>query len=262
MWSRHRLGRWIAILAGAMSLALLSSWSRPARADLFLATNLVTDDPSVNPALLTDPNLKNAWGISATATSPFWVSNNGTGVSTSLPGRPRHQRPDARSAWTVTIPDAGSVTGQVSNPAGAGGFNGDDCPVRQRGRDDLRLAEGAGDDRRAARPRPCPTTSTRGRPRPRSTATAISTPPTSAPGISTSSRGTTARPTWPANSPTRPSRPASPRSASRSSATRSTSPTPSRTPPRRMMSPARGTASSAPSTSRGTSSAGSGRWAR
>ncbi len=48
----------------------------------FKSTNLVTDDQAANAAVLTDPNLVNAWGISRSGTSPFWVSDNGTGVAT------------------------------------------------------------------------------------------------------------------------------------------------------------------------------------
>jgi uncharacterized protein (TIGR03118 family) len=36
----------------------------------------------VAPALAFDPNLINPWGIAASATSPFWVSDQGSGVST------------------------------------------------------------------------------------------------------------------------------------------------------------------------------------
>jgi len=42
--------------------------------------NLVADVAGV--AQLQDPDLVNAWGISFSATSPFWVSDNGTGKST------------------------------------------------------------------------------------------------------------------------------------------------------------------------------------
>jgi len=45
-----------------------------------LQTNLVSDLPGV--AAVTDPNLVNPWGISSSATSPFWISDNGAGVST------------------------------------------------------------------------------------------------------------------------------------------------------------------------------------
>jgi len=43
-------------------------------------TNLVSDLPGM--AAVTDPNLVNPWGITASPTSPFWVSDNGKGVST------------------------------------------------------------------------------------------------------------------------------------------------------------------------------------
>src|ERR1700694_1314459 len=42
--------------------------------------NLVADVPGV--ADFTDPNLVNAWGIVTSATSPFWVCDAGTGLST------------------------------------------------------------------------------------------------------------------------------------------------------------------------------------
>ncbi len=125
MTDSYWLHRRISILASALALAMLSSWSRPARADMFQVTNLVTDDQSANPAILTDPNLKNAWGISATATSPFWVSDNGTGLSTVYRVDPVTDLP-TKVNLEVTIPAAGNVTGQVANPvASAGGFNGD-----------------------------------------------------------------------------------------------------------------------------------------
>ncbi len=43
-------------------------------------TNLVSD--GFVPAVHTDPNLVNPWGIAASPSGPFWVSDNGTGVST------------------------------------------------------------------------------------------------------------------------------------------------------------------------------------
>lgn len=64
--------------------------------------NLVSDLPGW--AKYTDPNLVNPWGISSSATSPFWISNAGTGTSTlydtlghkiplvvSMPGAPTGQ---------------------------------------------------------------------------------------------------------------------------------------------------------------------------
>jgi len=48
-----------------------------------LQTNIVSDLPGV--AALTDPNLVNAWGISESQASPFWISDNNAGVSTLYP---------------------------------------------------------------------------------------------------------------------------------------------------------------------------------
>src|SRR3954468_15335547 len=82
-------------------------------------TNLVSDIPGL--ASHTDPNLKNPWGISASATSPFWVSDAGTGVST------LYDSAGNINARVVTIPGPGigpSVpTGQIFN--GTPSFNAD-----------------------------------------------------------------------------------------------------------------------------------------
>jgi len=86
----------------------------------YLQTNLVSNVPGQ--AVFTDPNLINPWGMAYSATSPFWVSDNGTGVSTLYDGS------GIKQALTVTIPPPAAgvparPTGQVFN-AGAG-FNGD-----------------------------------------------------------------------------------------------------------------------------------------
>ncbi len=85
-------------------------------------TNLVTDDQNVNAATLTDTNLKNAWGVSYLPGGPFWVSDNGTGVSTIYSVNPVTNVPSTVSL-VVTIPGDGSVTGQVAN--GTTDFNSD-----------------------------------------------------------------------------------------------------------------------------------------
>jgi len=46
----------------------------------YLQTNLVSDIAGL--ATITDPVLQNPWGISYSATSPFWVSNQGTSLTT------------------------------------------------------------------------------------------------------------------------------------------------------------------------------------
>ena len=46
----------------------------------YIQTNLVSDVPGL--AQITDPNLVNSWGIAHPPTGPWWVADNGMGVST------------------------------------------------------------------------------------------------------------------------------------------------------------------------------------
>jgi uncharacterized protein (TIGR03118 family) len=46
----------------------------------YTETNLVSNEPGVAP--ITDPNLIDPWGVSFSATSPLWVSNQGSGTAT------------------------------------------------------------------------------------------------------------------------------------------------------------------------------------
>jgi uncharacterized protein (TIGR03118 family) len=82
-------------------------------------TNLITDVPGLAPVL--DPLLVNPWGISLTATSPFWVANNRTSTTQlirgDVGGAPVVLNP---SPQTVTIP-GNLPTGTVANPV-AGEF--------------------------------------------------------------------------------------------------------------------------------------------
>jgi uncharacterized protein (TIGR03118 family) len=50
-----------------------------ARAD-YTQTNLISNEPGVAP--ITDANLIDPWGLSFSATSPLWVSNQGSGTAT------------------------------------------------------------------------------------------------------------------------------------------------------------------------------------
>jgi uncharacterized protein (TIGR03118 family) len=110
-------------LAATLAIAASSLFSQSATAIGFKQTNLVTDDPSANPAQITDASLKNAWGISSSGTSPFWVSDNGSGVSTLYRVDPATNA-TTKVGLTVSIPGDGSVTGQVFN-GNAAAFHGD-----------------------------------------------------------------------------------------------------------------------------------------
>jgi uncharacterized protein (TIGR03118 family) len=90
----------------------------------FKTANLVTDDQGVNSALTTDMHLKNAWGISHSAGSPFWVSANGSGLSTLYAVSPQTNGTH-KFGLEVVIPGDGTPTGQVFNTANASAFNKD-----------------------------------------------------------------------------------------------------------------------------------------
>jgi uncharacterized protein (TIGR03118 family) len=91
----------------------------------FLQTNLVSDSIAV-PAVTIDPNLINPWGIAHSATSPFWVSDNGTGVTTVYTGAGTLVKVGGLPAITIAKPSGqtslASPTGDVFNIAGSG-FN-------------------------------------------------------------------------------------------------------------------------------------------
>lgn len=108
----------------ALALAVaLTALSMSSHAIDVSVTNLVTDDQAANPAQITDAGLVNAWGISYSPTSPFWVSSNGGGTSVVYRVNPGTQA-TTKVPLTVAIPGAGNITGQVFNSGGAGQFNG------------------------------------------------------------------------------------------------------------------------------------------
>lgn len=111
-WLRRAL---LALLVCAIPLSAL--------AQHYVQTNLVSDLPqSVSGATQPpDPDLVNAWGMSRTATSPWWVSDNGTGKAT------LYNASGVKQGLVVTIAtpdgdtDPATPTGQVAGPGT--GFN-------------------------------------------------------------------------------------------------------------------------------------------
>src|SRR5947209_6402029 len=111
--TQARLGMALVLLGGA---AALSAAPAHATGITFTQTNLVSDIPGL--AVTTDPDLVNAWGISHSASSPFWVSDNGTGLATLYNGA------GTKQGLVVTIPPpAGSPPGTTATPTGQV-FNG------------------------------------------------------------------------------------------------------------------------------------------
>ncbi|HEY3163602.1 MAG TPA: TIGR03118 family protein [Candidatus Limnocylindrales bacterium] len=98
------------------TLGLLAAIAAPASARNVNADNLYgvhylwSDVPGL--AAGTDSSLVNGWGIVASPTSPWWVSNNGTSTSTLYNGAT-----GAKLGLTVTVP--GAPTGIVWNGSAA-----------------------------------------------------------------------------------------------------------------------------------------------
>src|SRR5215472_1420401 len=97
----------------AVSTALLLLTGIASFGQHYNQTDLVSNASGV--ARVTDPLLVNAWGISRGTGSPWWVSDNITGVSTLYNGA------GSKQSLIVTIPPAdqstpaGSPTGTISN---------------------------------------------------------------------------------------------------------------------------------------------------
>jgi uncharacterized protein (TIGR03118 family) len=85
--------------------------------DGFNQRNLVADTPGA--AELTDPNLVNAWGLAFGPTTPAWVADNGTDVSTLYRGATDATPAASIVPLVVSIP-GGAPTGLVFN--GGPGF--------------------------------------------------------------------------------------------------------------------------------------------
>jgi uncharacterized protein (TIGR03118 family) len=108
----------LATAIGTIALAFAPAFLH---ADSYTQTNLVSNVPGL--AANTDPNLKNPWGVAFSATSPFWTSDQGTGLST------LYNAAGAPQGLVVTIP-AGATppngpTGMVfSNVTGLFPVNG------------------------------------------------------------------------------------------------------------------------------------------
>lgn len=108
------------IAAVALASALALATSSPALAhdrdpgsastSRYTQVNLVSDVPGM--ASITDPNLVNAWGLTQGPTSPIWVSDNGTGLSTLY-----RSAPPAIVPVVVTV-EGGAPTGTVFNSTG------------------------------------------------------------------------------------------------------------------------------------------------
>jgi uncharacterized protein (TIGR03118 family) len=116
--------RWWAALAAALAVVLAAALPSVAAAHrhhhhghghglgAFDQRNLVADTPGA--AELTDPNLVNAWGLAFGPTTPAWVADNGTDVSTLYRGATDTTPAPSILPLVVSIPE-GAPTGAVFN---------------------------------------------------------------------------------------------------------------------------------------------------
>jgi uncharacterized protein (TIGR03118 family) len=100
----------VALLVLGAALAVVSPLAA-AKPTTFTVKALVSDQPGVAP--VTDPNLVNAWGLTSSPTSPWWISDNGTDVSTLYRGSDGQPFPPG-APLVVNVHNA--PTGTVFNP--------------------------------------------------------------------------------------------------------------------------------------------------
>lgn len=100
-----------ALRTAALSLIVLALCSLPALAQKVNVTYLTSDINAVG--AFHDANLVNPWGMSISPSGPWWISDNGTGLSTLYTGT------GAPQGLVVTVPSAsggsGTPTGTVFN---------------------------------------------------------------------------------------------------------------------------------------------------
>lgn len=107
----------------SVSLFLPLLFPAPSLSQHYQQTNLVSDIMGMAP--VTDPNLKNPWGLTRSpGGSPFWVGNNNSGTSTLYDGHGNPFPPKQNGGpLVVTVPPPGFAPGTQSAPTGVV-FNG------------------------------------------------------------------------------------------------------------------------------------------
>src|ERR1700746_3890744 len=106
LYSPSRIGvhEWAIVLSVSAALAI------PAMAQHYKQTSLTADQAGV--ATNTDINMVNPWGLSRSSGSPWWMSDNGTGLSTLYDGT------GAAKSLVVTIPPDDPTVSPTGTPTG------------------------------------------------------------------------------------------------------------------------------------------------
>ena len=103
---------WLPFLGASAAVGISLALSAPAQ--FYHREDLLSD--GAVPAPNVNPNLVNPWGLAASDTSPFWISNQGTGTSSVVDGEGVAVLPDV----AVPADRSGNPTGIVF--AGGDGF--------------------------------------------------------------------------------------------------------------------------------------------
>lgn len=113
----------VCLAAPARADMMMSGGDKPQPVIHYRQINLVADLPGV--ARLQDTNLVNAWGMTFSSTSPFWINDNGTGLATiySVTNDASGQTVVTKQSLEVNIPGEGTPSGIVFN--GTGAFHND-----------------------------------------------------------------------------------------------------------------------------------------
>jgi uncharacterized protein (TIGR03118 family) len=93
------------LLVASLLMLVVPGSARAAQRNAYTVRNLVSDQQGV--ATHTDPNLVNAWGLVAGPSTPWWVADNGTDVSTLYTGD--------GSPVSLVVDVPGAPTGAVFN---------------------------------------------------------------------------------------------------------------------------------------------------
>jgi uncharacterized protein (TIGR03118 family) len=130
---RSRILRlWPRVLAAGVALAALLFVSfqivpRVGAQDdqngFYQQTNLVSDLPGEGTTLPPDTHLVNPWGLVSSATSPFWISENGTGLTELFNGQGQQIVLTKSGNPIVIPPPKNSPPGTLATPTGVV-FNG------------------------------------------------------------------------------------------------------------------------------------------
>ncbi len=107
----------VLLIAASVTLAVTAASGQPSAGtkSTYSEHKLVSDLPGM--AVAQDPNLVNAWGLSHGSTTPWWVSNNGTGTATLYDGAGK-PFPAGKELVVTVPPPRGSAAGAAASPTG------------------------------------------------------------------------------------------------------------------------------------------------